>query len=195
MRPTAFRCDQGAEFVNDNLKQWLRGQGSELQTTAPYSPSQNGAAERLNRTLVELARAMMIGANVPMFLWEYALQHAAYLRERAPTKALEGKTPYEAWYGHKPDVSHLREFGSPVYVLLQGQNRPSKLMPRSKQQIFVGFDDGSKTIKYFNPETRRVLTSRNYKFLTNLPEKSGTPEPIHIDLPPLCRVRGSMTET
>jgi transposase InsO family protein len=106
MRPTAFRCDQGAEFINDNLKEWLRGQGIELQSTAPYSPSQNGAAERLNRTLVELARAMMIGANVPMFLWEYALKHAAYLRERAPTKALEGKTPYEAWYGHKPDVSH-----------------------------------------------------------------------------------------
>ena len=57
LQPTAFRCDQGAEFVNDNLKQWLRGQGIELQTTAPYSPSQNGAAERLNRTLVELARA------------------------------------------------------------------------------------------------------------------------------------------
>ena len=184
MRPTAFRCDQGAEFVNDNLKQWLRGQGIELQTTAPYSPSQNGAAERLNRTLVELARAMMIGANVPMFLWEYALQHAAYLHERTPTKALEGKTPYEAWYGNKPDVSHLREFGSPVYVLLQGQNKQPKLMPRSKQQIFVGFDDGSKAIKYFNPETRRVLTSRNFKFLTHLPEKSGTPEPIHVDLPP-----------
>jgi hypothetical protein len=56
-------------------------------------------------------------------------------------------------------------------------------MPRSKQQIFVSFDDGSKAIKYFNPETQRVLTSRNYKFLTHLLEKSGTPEPIHIDLP------------
>jgi hypothetical protein len=127
MHPNAFRCDQGAEFVNDDLIRWLREQGITLQTTAPYSPSQNGAAERLNRTLVELARAMIIGADVPMFLWEYALQHTAYLRERAPAKALVGKTPYEAWFGHKPDVSHRREFGSPVYVLLQGQKKPPKI--------------------------------------------------------------------
>jgi hypothetical protein len=184
MHPHAFRCDQGAEFLNDKLVLWLREQGIELQTTAPYSPSQNGAAERLNRTLVELARAMMIGANVPMFLWEYALQHAAYLRERAPTKALPGTTPYEAWHTSKPDVSHLREFGSPVYVLLQGSQKQPKLLPKSKQQIFVGYDDGSKSIKYYNPETRRVLTSRNYQFLTNLPRQPGTPESIVVELPP-----------
>jgi hypothetical protein len=92
MHPTAFRCDQGAEFVNDNLVRWLQEQGIKLQTTAPYSPSQNGAAERLNRTLLELARAMMIERNIPMFLWEYAIKHAAYLRERAPAKALPGTT-------------------------------------------------------------------------------------------------------
>jgi len=55
MHPTAFRCDQGAEFVNDELLYWLQEQGIELQTTAPYSPSQNGAAEHLNHTLLELA--------------------------------------------------------------------------------------------------------------------------------------------
>jgi len=121
MHPNAFRCDHGTEFLNDALTRWLTEQGIELQTTAPYSPSQNGAAERLNRTLVELARAMLIGADVPMFLWEYALQHAAYIRKRAPAKSLPGTTPYEAWHGQKPDISHLREFGCPVYVLLQGQ--------------------------------------------------------------------------
>ena len=190
MHPTAFRCDQGAEFVNDNLVRWLQEQGIELQTTAPYSPSQNGAAKRLNRTLLELARAMMIERNVPMFLWEYAIKHAAYLRERAPAKALPGTTPYEAWHGHKADVSGLREFGSPVYVLLQGQKAPLKLLPRSKQQIFVGYDDGSKSIKYYNPETRKVLTSRNFRFLTHLPEQPGTPKPIQVKLPPTVLCEG-----
>ena len=55
MHPNVFRCDQGVEFLHDNLIRWLREQGVELQTTAPYSPSQNGVAECLNRTLVELA--------------------------------------------------------------------------------------------------------------------------------------------
>ena len=159
MYPTAFRCDQGVEFVNDELLRWLWEQGIELQTTAPYSPSQNRAAECLNHTLLELTRAMMIGGNIPMFLWEYAIKHAIYLRERVPAKALPGSTPYEAWHGHKPDVSGLHEFGSPVYILLQGQKTPPKLLPQSKQQIFVGYDDGSKSIKYYNLETRKVLTS------------------------------------
>ena len=181
MHPHAFRCDQGKEFINDELIHWLKGQGIELQMTAPYSPSQNGAAERLNRTLVELARAMMIAQNVPMFLWEYTIQHAAYLRERAPAQALLGKTPYEAWNSIKPDVSHLREFSSPVYILLQEQKRRPKLLPRSKQQIFVGYDDGSKSVKYYNPETRKVLTSRNFKFLTHLPPAVEDPEIIQID--------------
>jgi len=96
------------------------------------------------------------------------------------------KTPYEAWFGSKPDVSHLWEFGTPVYVLVQPQKTQLKLAPRSKQQIFVGYDDGSNSVKYYNPKTRKILTSRNFKFLTNLPVKSGTPEPIQInqDLPP-----------
>jgi hypothetical protein len=55
---------------------------------------------------------------------------------------------------------------------------------KSKQQIFVGYDDGSKSIKYYNSDTRRVLTSRNYQFLTNLPKEPGTPEPIQVDLSP-----------
>ena len=163
---------------------WLHSKGIELQTTAPYSPSQNGAAERLNQTLVELARAMMIARDVPMFLWEYAIRHAAYLRERAPTKVLAGKTPYEAWNNTKPDVAHLREFGSPVYILNQGSKETLKLLPKSKQQIFVGFNDGSKSVLYYNPETRRILTSCNFQFLINLPKDSGTPEPLIVDLPP-----------
>lgn len=138
--PRAFRFDCGKEFFNNNLINWFNQQGVEVQLTAPYSPSQNGAAERLNRTLVELARAMMAARNVPEFLWEHAIQHAVYLRERAPTKALKGKTPHEAWFQQKPNVSHLREFGTPVWILLQGQKVPPKMKPKSKQQLFVGFD-------------------------------------------------------
>jgi len=185
LHPNALRCDQGAEFVNDSLKDWLRGQGIELQMTAPYSPSQNGTAEHLNHTLVELARAMLIAGQLLLFLWEYAIAHTAYLCERAPMKALPGKTPFEAWYGVKPYVSDLRELGTPVFVLLQGKKEPLKLMPWSKQQIFVSYADGSKSVKYYNPETRKVLILQNYHFLTNLPTELGTPDsPIHVDLLP-----------
>ena len=73
-----IRVDLGKEFVNDDLKTWCRQQGIEIQTTAPYSPSQNGVAERMNRTIVEPARTMLHG--LPEFLWEHAINHSSYLR-------------------------------------------------------------------------------------------------------------------
>ena len=93
--PKAIRVDRGTEFINENLTSWCREQGLDIQTTAPYSPSQNGIAERMNRTLVELARAMMKGQNLPEFLWEYAIAHAAYLRNRSHTAILKRNSPYQ----------------------------------------------------------------------------------------------------
>ena len=76
-KPKAIHIDQGKEFVNKGLIAWCREKGIDIQMTAPYSPSQNGVAERMNRTLVELAWAMICG--LPEFLWEYAINHSSYL--------------------------------------------------------------------------------------------------------------------
>ena len=118
MTPEAIRCDKGEEFLNVELTNWLKGQGVIVKFTAPYSPSQNGVAERQNRTLVELARAMINAQKLPFWLWFQAITHAAYLCNRAYTKALE-ETPYQCWKNKKPNISHLKEFGAPVYVLKQ----------------------------------------------------------------------------
>ena len=93
--PIAIKIDRGKEFLNEVLKTFLDNEGLEIQATAPYSPSQNGIAERMNRTLVELGHAMLKGQELPEFLWEYAIAHAAYLRNRAYTKFLKNITPYE----------------------------------------------------------------------------------------------------
>ena len=79
-KPTAIRIDNGREYINDNLVSWCRNEGIEMQRTAPYSPQQNGTAERFNRTLMELARAMLIARKLPEHLWAEAVSHAAYLR-------------------------------------------------------------------------------------------------------------------
>ena len=162
----AIRVDRGTEFVNKDLQDWCHTKGMEIQLTAPYSPSQNGIAERMNRTLVELARAMLTASKLPEFLWEPAVANAAYIRNRAYTTSIRDKTPYQAWNGTKPNVSHLREFGAPVWVLIQGQTVARKILPKSKRRAYVGYNDASKSVIYYNAETRKILTSRNYVFLT-----------------------------
>ena len=69
---------------------------------------------------------MIIANNLPEFFWEYAVLHAAYYSNRSFTKHLLKSTPYEGWHNERPNVSHLREFGAPVWILLQGQKIDQK---------------------------------------------------------------------
>src|SRR6267154_3649460 len=100
-KPRKIRVDNGKEYINNELLTWCKDKGIEIQTTAPYTPEQNGVAERFNRTLTELACAMIIARDLPEFLWAEAVAHAAYLRNHVPTRALEGATPEKIWSGTK----------------------------------------------------------------------------------------------
>jgi hypothetical protein len=93
-KPHAIHVDRGKEFINENLKTWCHQQGIEINQMAPYSPSQNGVTERMNHTLVELARTMRAATSLPEYLWEEATAHAAYLRNRSYTTSVKGSTPY-----------------------------------------------------------------------------------------------------
>src|SRR5271168_3613945 len=127
--------------------------------------------------------------GLPEILWEYAINHSSYLRNRAHTTSLKDQTPYQKWFQTKPNVSHLREFGAPVWILLQGQKEPRKMETKSRRRIFVGYDDGSKSIKYYNAETRKVLTSRNICFLNLTNEPPPEPIVVSTDAPHEGRVR------
>jgi len=97
--PCTIRMDRGTEFVNDELKTWCHSHGIRLQMTTPYSPSQNGVAERMNRTLVELSCAMIKASDLPEFLWEPAVAHAVYVRNRSFTRYIPSATLYQKWHG------------------------------------------------------------------------------------------------
>jgi len=122
---------------------------------------------------------MIAASKLPEFLWEPAVAHAAYVRNMSYTTSLMNSTPYQIWHGRRPNVSHLREFGVPVWVLNQGQNIQHKMLPKLQRRAYVGYDEGSKAIQYYNTATRNVLTSRNYRFLT--PSEPSPPEEILVD--------------
>ena len=176
-----IRFDNGKELVNKEIKKWAGEKGITIETTAPYAHSQNGVAERFNRTLLELARAMLIANELPIFLWPEAVAHAVYIRNRSPTKALADKTPHEAWTGEKPNVSHFREFGCDIWVLREGEN-VSKLAPRSKRMKFMGFEDGQRAVRYYDPEKRSIKVSRNIVFNENTRESGD-----NVDLPNISK--------
>lgn len=99
-------CDNGGEYVGHKFRDFCKVKGIQIEFTVPYTPQQNGVSERLNRTVMDKARAMIADAGMSKKMWCEAVLTAVYLINRSPTAALtENRTPYEMWYGHKPDVS------------------------------------------------------------------------------------------
>jgi transposase InsO family protein len=105
--PQALHVNRSTEFLNQELHNWCMLWGIQIQTTVPYSLSQNGITERMNRTLTKLVCTMLTDSNSPQFLWELAIAHAAYIRNLSYTKLVKQSIPYEAWNKRKPDITHL----------------------------------------------------------------------------------------
>ena len=161
-----IRSDNGGEYVGENFLEYCRKHGIKREETIPYTPQQNGVSERMNRTLMDNVRAMLYHGNLPLWLWAEAVSTAVYLRNRSPTSSFKGATPYERWYGVKPDVEHLRIFGCNVMVHIPDEKR-RKLDKKSLRGVFVGYPENSKGYKIYNPENRSMLRSRDVIFLEN----------------------------
>lgn len=161
------RSDNGKEYCNKEFDSFLSRHGIEHQTSTPYSPQQNGLAERMNRTLVERARCMLFDAHLPKQLWGEALATAAYIVNRSPTKSLDGKTPMEMWSGTKPDLSNIRIFGSEVMVQIPKEKR-QKWDTKSRKLIFVGYCESTKGYRLLDLHTNKITKSRDVVFLENV---------------------------
>ena len=89
-----FRTDNGGEFTSAKFENYLKKEGITHQLTVPKTPEQNGAAERMNRTLVESVRSMLADAKPLHKFWAETLSTATYLRNRSLSTAVKGKTPF-----------------------------------------------------------------------------------------------------
>ncbi|KAL0745175.1 hypothetical protein Bca101_100791 [Brassica carinata] len=159
-----FRSDNGGEYTSHAFKSHLAKHGIVHQTSCPYTPQQNGVAERKNRHLMEVARSMMFHANVPKRFWSDAVQTACYLINRVPTKILKNLSPFEVLNKSKPVIDHLRVFGCVCYVMVPGEQR-NKLEAKSTKAMFIGYSITQKGYKCYDPEARRVMVSREVKFV------------------------------
>ena len=192
MSETKFECkvkkvrsDGGGEYCSKVFDDFLKERGTQDERTIPYSPQQNGTAERMNRTLMDKVRSMLYHSNLPLHFWGEALATATYLSNRSPTSTLE-ETPFERWHGTKPDISNLRVFGCVAYAHIPDEKR-KKLDKKSKKCIFVGYPPGKKGYKLFDPITRKMLYSRDVIFVETVFDHSieKIDEPDEL-LPAIC---------
>ena len=104
---------------------------------------------------------MMNRTYLPMSFWGYALETAAFLLNRIPSKAVE-KTPYELWTGKRPSLFFLKIWGREAYVKRQASN---KLATKSDKCLFVGYPKETKGYYFYIPSENKVFVARNGVFL------------------------------
>jgi transposase InsO family protein len=102
-----LHTDNGGEYVNQDVQHLCSEAGIQLQHTIPYTPQQNGVAERKNRSLKEMATCMLHARSLPSKLWVEALNCANYIQNISPHRYVKDKTPFEAWSDNKPEVTHF----------------------------------------------------------------------------------------
>ncbi|KAD7117932.1 hypothetical protein E3N88_05200 [Mikania micrantha] len=156
----ALRSDRGGEYLSLEFINHLKEHGIISQPTPPGTPQLNGVSERRNRTLLDMVRSMMCRTNLPHSFWSFALMTAARIVNLAPTKKVN-KTPYEIWFGTKPNLSYLRVWGCNAYVTRDSND---KLDPRGEKVVFVGYHNKS-GYYFYHPDANLISIKRKGHFL------------------------------
>ena len=175
-----IRSDNGSEFISQKFESLLEKNKIKHEKSAPYSPHQNGTAERHWRTLFEMGRCLLLHSNLSKEFWPYAVMTAAYIRNRCFNNRLK-QTEYFAITGRKPNLSNMRVFGSECYAYKQNKQ---KLDPRCTKGIFLGYDKGSPAYLVYIPETGKVMKYRVVKFpmtTKEVEQQTQTERPLRDD--------------
>jgi hypothetical protein len=162
-----IQSDGGGEFTSTAFEAMCRAMGIIHQKSCARTPQQNGLAERMNRTLMEMARTTLIASAMQPSWWGEAIKMATYVRNRVCSRVVQPpeKTPYELWCGKKPNIQHMRPFG--CYCIAMTKMARAKVDPKADLCRFIGYADTQKGYKVYHIDSKRPIVCRDVEFLEN----------------------------
>jgi hypothetical protein len=176
----SIRSDNGSEFL---MPLFYASKGIFHQTSCVESPQQNGRVERKHQHILNIGRALLIQSNLPKSFWSYAVSHAVFIMNRIPTPLLQNQSPYYLLHNSEPDIHTLKIFGSLVFASTLQAHR-SKLDPKAKKCIFLGYKAGVKGVILLDLHTKAIFLSRNVTHHEHiLPYQSSSPRFLGIFTP------------
>ena len=169
-----YFSDQASEMVSGQQRARLARLFISLTIVSPSAKLSNGIAERANRTLLDIARSLLVGSELPIVFWAEAFEMATNIYNRMSHSANPGgKSPYEMYYGHPPDDWHrFRVFGCKCFVHEDKNKRKdkSKLNATARPCVYLGLSkDDSRSHYVFNPRTYKFFTSTSVVFREDEP--------------------------
>lgn len=137
--------DGGGEFINERFKTYFSNEGIAHHVAPPYTPQNNGLAERTNQTILSESRCLLNQSKLPKSFWEEAVKTAAEISNLSLSKTREISIPYEVWHNKKADLDLLRTFGFLVYALICKAQSSFKLNPTDEKELFLGYENDFST--------------------------------------------------
>jgi hypothetical protein len=172
-----IRSDNGSEFKNLQVEEYLEEEGIKHEFSAPYTPQQNGVVERKNMTLIDMARTMLGEYKTSERFWLEAVNTACHAINRLYLHFLLKKESYELLTGNKPNILYFRVFGSKCYILVK-KGRHSKFPPKAIEGFLLGYDSNTKAYRVFIKSSGLVEVSSDVVF----DETNGSPrEQVYLD--------------
>ncbi|GJR62255.1 putative RNA-directed DNA polymerase [Tanacetum coccineum] len=178
-----IRCDNGGEFISNQMIKFYANQGIILETSCIHTPQQNGVVERKHRHLLETARALRFEANLPTRFWGECVLTAAYVINRMPSDVIGNKTPYEVLYNQKPNYDNMRVFGCLAYYKSTETNG-DKFKMKGRPGVFLGYPPGTKGYKIFDIIHNKIVISKDDDEVIEEKPKDliGEPNETEIDI-------------
>lgn len=158
-----LHLDNAKEFTSTKWDIFCKDKGIYNDYTSPYSPEQNGIAERLNRYILERLIAITSQKAIPLILWPYIIKAIVHIKNRTYNSIIK-TTPYEAITKTKPDISYIKILGSLCYTLIPKEVRTkqdlSKLANKANKGILVGWESSNNYLVYI-PDSKKVISTRD----------------------------------
>src|SRR3954469_16399320 len=159
----SIRSDNGTEFKNYTLDEFLSDEGIKHQYSTPYTPQQNGVAERKNHTFMDAARSMLAEFKSQYNFWAEPISTTCHATNRLYLRKLKNKTPYELLTGKKANVKYFRVFSCKCFILNK-KTRLYKFEAKTYEGIFVGYSSNSHSYRVLNKSTGCIEESSNVEF-------------------------------
>ncbi|WAR57494.1 hypothetical protein PtB15_8B544 [Puccinia triticina] len=161
-----LQSDNGGEFDSKVLGDFLSKKGVVAERSLPYHHFQNGAAECYNRTVSDMGQSILYDSELGREFWGYTFMWSAWTLNRIPNRITKEKTPYECFFGDKPQLDRTRVFGSRAYVLVAPEKQ-KKLDGRAVEGLVVGHLAESKGWTFWLPATKKLVSSAWAEFGRN----------------------------
>jgi transposase InsO family protein len=172
-----IRSDNGFEFKNLQVEEYIEKEGIKHELSAPYTPQQNGVVERKNMTLIDMLKTMLGEYKMLELFWSEARNTTCHAIKHLYLHRLLKKMSYELLTGNKPNVSYFRVFGSKCYILVK-RGRHSKFAPKAIEGFLLGYDSNTKAYRVFNKSSGFVEVTSDVVF----DETNGSPrEQVDLD--------------